>query len=30
MALDFVAMMASGLIAHRAEMREETVPTVVA
>jgi CRP-like cAMP-binding protein len=30
MALDFVATMASGLIARRAEMREEPVPAVVA
>ena len=30
MALDFVAMMASGLIARRAEMRKESAPTVVA
>jgi hypothetical protein len=30
MALDFVAAMASGLIARRAEMRGETAPAVVA
>ena len=30
MALDFVAMMAASLIVRRAEMREETVPAVVA